>query len=128
MEKQVKIHGIYPGYGKVPKDDEILIATDVFMEIVDYDNRINNTYEITGINADETDLEELIYTLDYYIYYTRFYGAEFPPPQEGKRIEITESFMEWYKIYFDAYRSIMKKYPHNTKENTRLISLKYRKK
>lgn len=115
MEK--RIYGLYPGYIKNTLDIDKLSASEIFLAIRNYSSFIYNVKNIVQENADNVDLSEEEYTFDYLVYYTRHFGVEFPEPEEGKRIVITDSFMDWYKTYYDYYKNILSDEQYESLEN-----------
>ena len=123
MKKGKKIYGIYPGYIKNTQDIEEMGPSELFLYISYLSRYINNTMEFVNENVENVDLSEEEYTLDYLIYQTTKFGIDIPEPEFGKRIEITDSFMDWYKIYYKYFKSIMSEEEYRTLENNVLDNI-----
>ena len=124
MSKCEKIYGLYPGYFNDVCELDQMSASEIFFAIRKFANSIYKIKNFVGHNVENVDLSEEEYTFDFLVYYTRKFGVEIPDPQPGKRIEITDSFMDWYKTYFVAYKNIMKDYPNISEDYAKRLCLR----
>ena len=101
-----KIYGLYPGNLDNIEEISKMTGSEIYLRINYLTNYISNTINKTNKNLN-IDLSEDIFALEYLIYQTRRFGVEFPEPQKGRHIIITDSFNNWFKAYSDYFNSVM---------------------
>ena len=97
-------------------EEEVFEKIYRLQTLIDFGMTNDHNFKEYGLDKDY--LENAIYNLDYLTYYTRIFGVKFDTlPEEGKRIKLSDSYLNWYYMHYEKHFGFDKNNPKlKTKE------------
>ena len=112
MEK--KIYGVYPGSLTNVENINEMDEISLFLSLDSLTKYIFDTHErISKGNLPDMDITEQNYALEYMMYQTTRFGVAINPPEEGKHVQISSSYLDWFTYYTKHFHDNMEEETFN---------------